>query len=101
MRVTEIIGQMARYDSENVLGSAVDHYSALLNAAHLGMDPTAMAIRTKSMSRAGHARAAVRVFQDRQPYATITRLSIEFRPCGRRFRLLDEFAPARGHRCDS
>jgi hypothetical protein len=43
MRVTEIIGQMARDDSENVLGSAVDHYSALLNAAHPGMDPTAMA----------------------------------------------------------
>jgi hypothetical protein len=37
MRVTEIIGQMARYDSENVLGSAVDHYSALLNAADPGM----------------------------------------------------------------
>jgi hypothetical protein len=99
--VTEIIGQMARDDSENVLGSAVDHYSALLNATHRGWTPTAMAIRTKSMSRVGHARAAVRVSQDRQPYATITRLSIEFRRCGRRFGLLGELDPARDHRCDS
>jgi hypothetical protein len=37
--------------------------------------------------------AVAQVFQDRQPYATITRLSIEFRRCGRGFGLLGEFDP--------
>jgi len=37
MRVIEIIGRMTRDETENVLGSAVDHYPALLKAADPGM----------------------------------------------------------------